>query len=511
MNWNNCFLAFCLILGLEKGAISPGKIEHTPEEILVKFKPRVNEREIKALNSLMGAEILKTIPRIGVRRVKIPRGSKVGEMVKKYRANPDVEYAEPNYLLYALGVPNDSSYSSQWALNKIEAEEAWDIKIRDEDVTVAVLDTGADLSHPDLSGRLLPGYDFVNNDSIPGDDHGHGTHCAGIIAAQANNDAGIAGLSWKSKIMPLKVLGATGSGALDGVALAIIYAADKGVRVISLSLGTYHYSNTLKEAVDYAYNKGSLVIAAAGNDSTSQPSYPAGHENAMAVSATNKNDSAAYYSNSGSYIEISSPGGEMSSLHDPGGIYSTMPTYPVTMNNSGYSRDYDYLQGTSMACPYVAALAAFIFSRNPNLTNERVRTIIRDSADDLGPAGFDTVYGYGRINAFRAVDLVPVLQVERIAGVINFPNPFKPSRDARVTISFPSEGESDGEISVKIYNLAGELVRKLDEEGSEVRSEKGEAYWDGRNEAEERAASGLYIYLLKTDTAKARGKITLIK
>jgi hypothetical protein len=198
----------------------------------------------------------------------------------------------------------------------------------------------------------------------------------------------------------------------------------------------------------------------------------------------------------------------MSYLHDPGGIYSTMPTYSVTLNNYGYSQNYDYLAGTSMACPYVAGLAAFILSRNPNLNNNRVRAIIRDSARDLGVSGFDELYGHGRINAFQGIDLVPVvLGIERVEGVINFPNPFRPSKDDKVTISFPL----DLEVTVKIYNLAGELVRKLDEEGSEVRPDKGEAYWDGKNEEGDKASSGLYIYLLKGDEGKATGKITLIK
>jgi subtilisin family serine protease len=508
MKGNKYLLAFGLILGLGKGMFSPGGTGYLPEEILVKFKPEVSLKEVKALNYAWATLDLARIPRIGVWRIKIPPGTEVSEMVEKYKGFPGVEYAEPNYLRYVVGVPNDSSYSSQWALSKIEAEDAWGVRTRDKDIIVAVLDTGVDLNHPDLSGRLVPGYDFVNNDSDPSDDYGHGTHCAGIIAAQANNSIGIAGLSWKSKIMPVKVLSAAGSGSVEGVASGIIYAADKGARVISLSLGSYGYSSTENEAVNYAYDKGCLVIGAAGNDSVSQAHYPAAYEKALAVSATNENDKITWYSNFGSYIEVSAPGGEMSYLHDPGGIYSTMPTYPVTMNSYGYSRNYDYLQGTSMACPYVAGLAAFILSRNPNLSNERIRTIIRESAKDLGASGFDHLYGYGRIDAFQGVDLVPlVLGIEEVEGVINFPNPFRPSRDDKVTISFPP----DLEVTVKIYNLAGELVRNLEEEGSEVRPEKGEAYWDGKNEGGDRASSGLYIYLLKGEEVKATGKITVIK
>jgi len=524
------FVSFCIFMGLSltvsvvsahrfpKKAIDlphsmdPGNIEKTekyaPGEILVKFKASVAQTRIRSINSAFGTFILHTIPQIHVYQIKIPADATVPEMAQRYLSLPEVEFAEPNAMYYALAtVPNDPYYGDQWALPIIEAPDAWDIPIRGSDIIVAIVDSGVDLYHPDLVNQVLPGYDFANGDSDPTDDYGHGTHCAGIVTAQTNNGAGIAGLSWDAKIMPVKVLTAEGWGYLSWIADGITYATDSDVRIISLSLGGYSPSYTLEDAVDYAHAQGCLVVAAAGNDDWNIPSYPAAYDNVMAVTSTNRDDSKAYYSNYGSYIEVSAPGGEMYYLHDTGGILSTMPTYHVTMNNDGYSMNYDYMQGTSMACPYVAGLAAFILSRNPYLSNEQVGEHIKDYADDLGSPGWDQYYGSGRINAYNGVDSIPILFVEEISEVVSFPNPFKLGRTKQVTIAFPV-GMG---VVVEIYNVIGQLVRTLDEEDSEIFKDKGEAYWDGRNDNRDRVSSGLYVYVIQGGGEKAIGKITFIK
>jgi len=499
--------------------IDPSNIEKTeeyaPGEILVKFNPSVTQVKINSINSAFGTSILETIPQIDVYRIEIPSDVTVPEMVQKYLNLPGVEFAEPNGIYYALTtLPDDPYYTYQWALPIIEAPEAWDIATRGEDVSVAIVDSGVDLDHPDLADQVGPGYDFVNDDSDPRDDYGHGTHCAGITAANANNGIGIAGLSRDTKIMAVKVLGQWGWGTWDDIAQGINYAADNDARIISLSLGGYTPSSTLEDAVNYAYAQGCLLVAAAGNDDLNTPFYPAAYPNVMAVAATNSDDLKAWYSNFGSHIEVSAPGGETFFLHDARGVLSTMPTYWVTLNNYGYSTDYDFLQGTSMACPYVAGLGGCILSRNPYLRNDQVREYITDYVDDLGSPGRDQYYGYGRINAWNTLDMVPILWVGEFSEVRNFPNPFILGETDQVTIAFPPGMNATGmnaSVTIKIYNTAGQLVRTLDEEGSEIRKDKGEAYFDGRNDNGEQLASGLYPYVIQGDGEKAIGKMTLIK
>lgn len=463
--------------------------KYAPGEILVKFKPGLSKATINSINSAFGTSILDAIPQIDVYRIEIPSDVTVPEMIKKYLSLPEVEFAEPNGIYTLDTVPNDPYYGNQWALPIIEAPDAWDIRTRGRDIVIAIVDTGVDLYHPDLVNRVLSGYDFVNRDSDPMDDNGHGTHCAGIAAAETNNGIGIAGLSWDGKIRPVKVLTAGGWGYWSWIAEGIIYAADNDARIISISIGGYYYSSTLENAVNYAYNKGCLIVASAGNENTNAPHYPSGFANAMAVSATDSSDSRAWWSNYGSSIEVAAPG------------VSILSTYWY------YGSTYGYMSGTSMSTPYVAGLAAFILSRNPYLSNEQVREYIKDYADDLGSPGWDQYYGSGRINAYNGVNIIPILFVGEISEVASFPNPFKLGETNQVTIAFPIGMD----VTVKIYNVIGQLVRTLDEEGNEIRKSKGEAYWDGRNDNGDKVSSGLYVYVIQGGGDKAVGKITLIK
>lgn len=312
--------------------------------------------------------------------------------------NSLVRYVEPNMKRQVLLEPNDVNWTVQWGPKKIEANYAWNTTLGSSDIIVAVVDTGIDYTHPDLAGNYLAlGYDWVNGDGDPKDDFGHGTHCAGIIAAVINNSVGIAGLA-QVKIVAEKVLDDGGYGFDDWIASGIIHAVDEGADIISMSLGGYGYSQLLHEAVKYAYDNGVLLVAAAGNDNTKVKAYPAAYEEVIAVSATNQNDLKASFSNWGEWIELAAPGVS---------IYSTMPTYHVTLNDYGYSYNYDNMSGTSMACPHVAGTAALILSQYPNATNNWVRAQLRGTVDDLGVSGFDEYYGYGRVNARKAVEQEP--------------------------------------------------------------------------------------------------------
>ncbi|MCB0163934.1 MAG: peptidase S8 [Anaerolineae bacterium] len=279
-------------------------------------------------------------------------------------------------------------------LDIINTEAAWDDCSHGEGVIVAVVDTGVDLDHPDLQANLISGRSFVSGTSSPDDDEGHGTHVAGIVAGVSNN-GGIIGVAPNTSLMPVKVLDDQGSGWTYDIAAGVEWAVDNGANVINMSLGSVDDSSTLQAAVDYATNQGALLVAAGGNcgdafyflsgcDYQDQPLYPAAYANVLAVASTNSSDNQSSFSNEGSYIEVAAPGSSIYSTY-PSGAYATM-------------------SGTSMASPHVAGLAALIWSQNSDWTNQEVRAQIRNTAQDLGSSGWDSQFGYGRIDAEAALD-----------------------------------------------------------------------------------------------------------
>lgn len=305
-------------------------------------------------------------------------------LIQRVRGQYGVKYAEKDYIAHTTFIPNDPYWNNQWGPEDIYCPQAWEIERGSQNVLVAVIDTGVDYTHPDLSGRVVLGYDYVNNDNDPRDDHYHGTHCAGIIGAGINNGVGIAGVS-NCKILAIKALDSSGSGYYSWIASAIAYAADNGARAISMSLGGTSDSSVLKDACQYAYSKGVLIIAAAGNSGPSDNTvlYPAKYDTVVAVSALSQGDTIAYFSSRGPEVELAAPGD---------GIYSTVP--------GGYRS----LSGTSMACPHVSGVAGLVFSHNPGLSGTAVRQILTSTAEDLGSSGRDNLYGYGKVHALAAVE-----------------------------------------------------------------------------------------------------------
>ncbi len=289
-------------------------------------------------------------------------------------------------------LPNDTFYARQWALDKIDAPHAWPLS-KGTGVMVAVLDTGADLNHPDLDGKVRTDidYDYVNNDDVAQDDNGHGTHVAGIIAAETDNAQGVAGLGWETTILPYKVLDSSGSGTTSGIAAAIYAATDAGAKVINMSLGSdpgagaCSLYTTLYDAINYAYAHGVLVVVAAGNNYGADAAtiVPANCPHVLTVSSTDSDDTLSAFSNVGSVVDVSAPGGY---------IYSSV-----------WDDTYTYMSGTSMATPYVSGLAALVLARHPDYTPDQVASAILDHAVDLGLPGWDDHFGCGRIDAFEAV------------------------------------------------------------------------------------------------------------
>ncbi|MCF2137373.1 MAG: S8 family serine peptidase [Candidatus Thorarchaeota archaeon] len=294
-----------------------------------------------------------------------------------------------------------------WGVDDVDAEQVWggaedavDVvpgNVAGTGVNVAILDTGIDYTHPDLDAVYKGGYDFVDDDSDPKDQNGHGTHCAGIVAAEDNGD-GVIGVAPKASIYAVRVLDAYGSGSTSDIIAGIDWAIDHNMDVISMSLGGGGFDSAFNDAINRAYDAGIVVVAASGNDGKESISYPAAYDNAIAVGAIDSSHNLADFSNYGPEQEVVAPGVD---------IYSTMPTYTVTLNYwwyGGHSKNYDTMSGTSMATPMVAGVVALILSANPDLTPAEVRDILHTTSIDLGSSGWDKYFGYGEVNAKAAVD-----------------------------------------------------------------------------------------------------------
>jgi len=369
----------------------PGAAAFAPDEVLVKFKPGTPASDQALAHRQIGGQLKEEIAALGVQVIAVPAGT-VEARVAAYGRNPNVEYAEPNYIAYAIGEPNDPYFSKQWGMTKIEAPKAWDVTTGSSVVKIAILDTGIDQDHEDLKDKIAGNRNFTTSRTVD-DRYGHGTHVAGIAAAATNNGKGVAGVGYNSSLLNVKVLNDQGSGYYSWVANGIIWAADNGAKVINMSLGGSSSSSTLESAVNYAWSKGVVLVAAAGNSNTSDPLYPAYYANCIAVAATDENDAKASWSNFGEWVDVAAPGVN---------IFSTLPNHKNYISRT-YSKslNYDYLSGTSMATPHVAGLAALVWATGYGTDNASVRNWIESTADKIPGTG--TYWVYGRINAYNAV------------------------------------------------------------------------------------------------------------
>ncbi len=416
-----------LVIGLAGVSFARGPF--VKDEIVVKFKSGVTEEAVRSLNQRHGTSVISVSRKGSFSRLRVPAGKTVEELVEIYSRNPLVEYAEPNYIAYALWVPNDPLYPYQWNFYNpdyggINMEAAWEVSTGDSSVVVAVIDTGVAYEDytetsstgrnktvvyeqaPDLAGTIfVPGYDFVNDDTHPNDDEGHGTHVTGTIAQSTNNATGVAGIAFNTSIMPIKVLDSNGSGTYTDIAEGIYFAADNGADIISMSLGGSSPSTTMEEALAYAYAKGVTIIAAAGNDGTNVVSYPAAYNDyVIAVGATRYDETLAYYSNYGPDLDIVAPGGD-TNVDQNGDGYGD-GVLQQTFGTSPTDWGYYFYQGTSMATPHVAGVAALVIASGVT-GPDNVREVLQSTAKDLGAPGWDEVYGWGRVDAAAALGYSP--------------------------------------------------------------------------------------------------------
>lgn len=387
--------------------------------------------------------------------VRIIRGMNM-LVVKEYpRQVPkeDIEYIEPNFIYHISATPNDTRFSEQWGLKKIEAEKAWDISVGNKDAVVAVIDTGVNYSHPELKDNIwvnekelngtagvdddsngfiddIHGYDFANKDADPMDDHGHGSHCSGIIGA-AQDGQGTVGINWHTRIMALKFLKADGSGSLEDAILAIKYGADNGAKVLSNSWGGGGYSQAMFDVIKYAQDKGVLFVAAAGNEYTDQKGYPASYAlpSVISVAASTEEDTKAKFSNYGTpHVHIAAPGAK---------ILSTIT-----------GSDYASWDGTSMACPHVAGAAMLLLAHEPNLSYSEIKERILATSDFL-PNWEDVVLSGGRLNIYNMLMNIRPERPQppkedgwvKVEVSLSTAHPYKNNENAMYTIPVPADAK----------------------------------------------------------------------
>lgn len=355
-----------------------------PRRVVVGFQPRSDDEVLSRARG-MGAGLIRRARAGDFIVLKTPPGLSSARFAERMARMPGVRYAEPDSRAEASWTPNDSEYPLQWAPPKIGMPAVWDVTRGRAEVRIAIVDTGVDIDHPDLVDRFdgKSGWDFVNGDGIPDDDNGHGTHVAGIAAATTDNGKLVAGIAGSSTILPYKVLGPDASGWTTDIAEGVLMAVQQNADVINLSLGTRTDSQSLREAVATAVAAGRVVVAATGNAGVTPIDYPADYPGVIAVAATDAADRSPIWSNYGPSVDVSAPGL---------GIRSTW--------NNGSSREDS---GTSMSAPFVSGVAALIRTAHPTLDRVQIEYALTSTAVDLGPAGRDPDFGYGRLDAYKAV------------------------------------------------------------------------------------------------------------
>jgi subtilisin family serine protease len=419
---------------------------YVQDEILVRFKPQTSPDSIQRLHARLRSVKTVGFPLVGIQRIRIAEDLSVEEAIEQYQQDESVLFAEPNYIRRVFAVTNDPDFNQQWDLLAIDAPQAWDITSPSNNLVVATIDTGVDYTHPDLDDNIwsnqaeipgdgidndangytddIRGWDFVGTqdssmcpttcdcaiddpvgDNDPMDDFGHGTHVAGIVGAEGDNGTGIAGMMWKTRLMPLKIIDRDGCGTVGDEIQAILYAVANGASIINASFGGKGSSQAEREAIAAAGEAGIVFVAAAGNEKSdidSSPLFPASHDlpNLISVAASDKGDRLAIFSNFGqSTVDVAAPGDCIRST-TPVGSFTiegevSCPGEPITAS-------YAYLSGTSMAAPHVSGVVGLLLTQEPNLSPDRIKAIISLTVDLLDPFT-GRVMSSGRLNALKAL------------------------------------------------------------------------------------------------------------
>ncbi|GAA4935331.1 S8 family serine peptidase [Actinoplanes utahensis] len=407
--------------------VSPAAAAEATSTVTIGLNPGTTAAEaVQALDDAPGVRVLDSEPATELGAVTV---TVTGDAAGALAGDPGVAYVEKTPVARIMLTPNDPLQSQQWGNRLVKAPAAWEVTTGSADVTVAVLDTGVN-PVSELAGRVLPGYDFVNDDADPSDDHGHGTAAASVVAAAGDNGSGFSGLCWTCRILPVKVMNGSGEGGHDDIAQGIVYAVDHGADVINMSLGGPAGSQILADAVAYAAAHGVLVIASAGNDGVSTPNYPAAYPSAVAVAGSTETDARYSWSNHGAWVDVAAPG-----------------------TNAAQSKDgsYVWFSGTSSAGPVVAGVAALVRSANPQATAAQVRAAIESTAD---PAG--SYVATGRVDADGAVRAVKVTDVTAPTIAWSSPAVSGTPRRGRITVT-ATAADTSGVATVELLR-AGKVI-----------------------------------------------------
>lgn len=360
-----------------------------PNTLLVQLRQPTTRAEAHAVTTALGYDLIDWLEPLQIAKVQRTNSSSTIRAASAIYDMSAIESIETNSAVY--GTNNDPALQNSfqsYGLQNTYTKEGWAIEGGSKTTVIAILDTGLDMDNPEFSGRIAQGYDFINDDLDPDDDNGHGTHVSGIAAASYANEIGTAGVCHGCSIMPVKVLDENNAGDWFAVAQGIVYATNTGADIINLSLGSAQSSSTVRAAIQYAQEHGTLIVAAAGNLQSNKPFYPAAYDGVIAVGATKLNNELWNLSNYGSYITVVAPGDN---------IYST------AVNGGSRQAELGTQSGTSMAAPYVTGLAGLLMSQNPDRTAQELMDIIVETAIDLGDSGADNQFGNGLINVLAAL------------------------------------------------------------------------------------------------------------
>jgi subtilisin family serine protease len=346
-----------------------------------------------ATSRLFGPSVTRIEPLgAGAFALTLGPGVDAAAVADELATRPQIRYAEPDYLLIAAaapdpfaGTPNDPSWTAQEEMRRIEANRAWEITTGNPEVIIAFLDSGVLPTHVDLAGKLLPGYDFLADKPGAVDDNGHGTFTAALAGGVGNNGAGIAGVCWGCKILPLKILDRRGLGPVSAFSRAMRYAVDHGARVINVSASVTTASSAMRDAINYAVDRDVLVVAAAGNEGNDRPVFPAAFDRVLAVGATDRSDRFASLSSFGYFVDLVAPGVRVTSD-------------AITANDATTVKD-----GTSLSAPLVSGAAGLLLSVRPDLSVDGLTNLLTETSLDLGPAGRDDRFGGGRLSVYDAL------------------------------------------------------------------------------------------------------------
>lgn len=447
--------------------------------------------------------------------IEFSEAQDINRLIKEYEDLAEIKFSQPVYRYRAIGSPDDQFYDTNQSsyMDLISANQSWDITTGNSSAVVAIIDSGIQITHEDLSSNIwvnaaedsgsasfdddgngyaddINGWDFVGNDNDIDDAEGHGTFVAGIVGAVGSNHVGIAGICWDCQLMGLRVLDQWGYGDTQGLVDAINYATGKGVDIINLSLGQTAPDSLLEAACNNAQSAGILLVAAMGNVNASSGVqkdtlvYPAAFDSVMGVGAVDSDGSIAEFSVIGSYpatTEISAPGVEITST-----FIDNTPPYATG-------------DGTSFAAPLVSGVAALVKSVTPGITLENLRSRLRNTANDAGRPGKDSVYGYGILNAYNAVTNTlgsTLFASEEIEDIFNFPNPITGDK---TTFIFTARNNVE-QVKVLIYDFRGELKRELT--GGSMLAGEYRIDWDLTDKNDNLLNNGSYIYIMEIEDSK---------